>query len=32
VAMGGSLGGAVPASFEQDQMEIDYVRIYQHKD
>ena len=31
VAMGGSLGGPVPTSFEQDQMEIDYVRIYQLK-
>ena len=31
VAMGGSLGGTVPTSFEQDQMEIDYVRIYQLK-
>jgi beta-glucanase (GH16 family) len=31
VAMGGSLGGPVSASFEQDQMEIDYVRIYQLK-
>jgi beta-glucanase (GH16 family) len=31
VAMGGSLGGSVPTSFEQDQMEIDYVRIYQLK-
>ena len=31
VAMGGSLGGPVPPSFEQDQMEIDYVRIYQLK-
>ena len=31
VGMGGSLGGPVPASFEQDQMEIDYVRIYQLK-
>lgn len=31
IAMGGSLGGPVPTSFEQDQMEIDYVRIYQLK-
>lgn len=29
VAMGGSLGGTVPQSFDQDIMEIDYVRIYQ---
>lgn len=29
VAMGGSLGGAVPASFTTDQMEVDYVRVYQ---
>jgi beta-glucanase (GH16 family) len=32
VAMGGSLGGDVPASFESDQMEIDYVRVYQLND
>jgi beta-glucanase (GH16 family) len=31
VAMGGSLGGAVPDTFVQDQLEIDYVRIYQLK-
>ena len=29
VAMGGSLGGNIPDSFNQDIMEIDYVRIYQ---
>jgi len=32
VAMGGSLGGDVPASFESDHMEIDYVRVYQLND
>jgi beta-glucanase (GH16 family) len=29
IAMGGSLGGAVPTSFSADQMEVDYVRVYQ---
>lgn len=29
VAMGGSLGGTIPATFTQSTMEIDYVRIYQ---
>jgi len=29
VAMGGTLGGAVPAGFVSAVMEIDYVRIYQ---
>lgn len=29
VAMGGSLGGAIPNNFTQDEMEIDYVRVYQ---
>jgi beta-glucanase (GH16 family) len=29
VAMGGVLGGAIPANFVSDQMEVDYVRIYQ---
>jgi len=29
VAMGGSLGGNIPDSFNQDIMEIDYVRFYQ---
>jgi len=28
VAMGGTLGGAVPGTFEEDKMEIDYVRFY----
>jgi len=27
--MGGSLGGTVPSNFDQDVLEIDYVRIYQ---
>jgi len=29
LAMGGSLGGTVPSNFDQDVLEIDYVRIYQ---
>jgi len=29
VAMGGTLGGTVPGTFEEDKMEIDYVRFYQ---
>jgi beta-glucanase (GH16 family) len=29
IAMGGTLGGAIPGTFEEDNMEIDYVRIYQ---
>jgi beta-glucanase (GH16 family) len=29
VAMGGTLGGVVPGTFEEDKMEIDYVRFYQ---
>ncbi len=29
IAMGGDLGGAIPAGFQQDAMEIDYVRVYQ---
>jgi beta-glucanase (GH16 family) len=29
IAMGGNLGGAIDPQFIQDQMEIDYVRIYQ---
>ena len=29
VAMGGTLGGVVPGTFEEDNMEIDFVRIYQ---
>lgn len=29
LAMGGDLGGAVPASFVADQMVVDYVRVYQ---
>ena len=29
IAMGGVLGGNIPGSFSQDQMEIDYVRFYQ---
>jgi beta-glucanase (GH16 family) len=31
VAVGGSLGGAVDPNFTQDQMEVDYVRVYQKK-
>ena len=29
IAMGGTLGGTIPGTFEEDNMEIDYVRIYQ---
>lgn len=29
VAMGGSLGGTIQSGFNQDAMEIDYVRVYQ---
>ncbi len=29
IAMGGTLGGDVPGTFEEDKMEIDYVRFYQ---
>jgi beta-glucanase (GH16 family) len=29
IAMGGNLGGAIPSSFEEDTMEVDYVRFYQ---
>jgi hypothetical protein len=29
--MGGNLGGTVDPNFIQDQMEIDYVRVYQKK-
>lgn len=29
LAMGGDLGGAVPANFVSDQMVVDYVRVYQ---
>ena len=29
VAMGGNLGGTIIPNFNQDQMEIDYVRVYQ---
>ncbi len=29
IAMGGTLGGIIPGTFEEDNMEIDYVRIYQ---
>ena len=29
VAMGGTLGGVIPGTFEEDNMEIDFVRIYQ---
>ena len=29
VAMGGTLGGIIPSTFEEDNMEIDYVRFYQ---
>ncbi|PQJ16722.1 glycoside hydrolase family 16 protein [Aureicoccus marinus] len=29
IAMGGNLGGDIPANFTEDVMEIDYVRVYQ---
>jgi len=29
IAMGGTLGGTIPGNFEQDSMEIDFVRFYQ---
>ena len=29
LAMGGNLGGDIPESFDKDQMEIDFVRVYQ---
>ena len=29
LAMGGDLGGAIPGSFISDQMQVDYVRVYQ---
>jgi beta-glucanase (GH16 family) len=29
LAMGGDLGGAVPSGFTSDQMEVEYVRVYQ---
>jgi beta-glucanase (GH16 family) len=31
VAMGGTLGGPVDSAFTSDQMEVDYVRVYQKK-
>ena len=29
LAMGGDLGGAIPSTFNADQMVVDYVRVYQ---
>jgi len=29
LAMGGTLGGSIPSGFMSDQMEVDYVRVYQ---
>ena len=29
IAMGGSLGGAIPQNFTSSEMEIDFVRVYQ---
>lgn len=29
LAMGGDLGGTIPSTFDEDVMEIDYVRFYQ---
>ena len=31
VAMGGGLGGTIPGNFVSDQMEVDYVRVYQRQ-
>lgn len=31
LAVGGDLGGPVPSNFTRDQMEVDYVRVYQLK-
>ena len=28
IAMGGNIGGVIPQNFEEDTMEIDYVRVY----
>ena len=29
IAMGGNLGGTIPANFSQATMEVDYIRVYQ---
>ena len=29
IAMGGSLGGSIDPNYTEDQMEVDYVRVYQ---
>ncbi|PWH10007.1 hypothetical protein DEJ39_08520 [Bacteroidetes bacterium SCGC AAA795-G10] len=31
IAMGGSLGGSIDPNFSEDQMEVDFVRVYQQK-
>ena len=31
IAMGGNLGGSVDPNFSKDEMEIDFVRVYQEK-
>ena len=31
IAIGGNLGGEIDPKFTQDQMEVDYVRVYQKK-
>jgi len=31
IAMGGNLGGPIDPNFSEDQMEVDYVRVYQKK-
>ena len=31
IAMGGNLGGSIDPNFSKDQMEIDFVRVYQQK-
>ena len=30
VAMGGTMGGAIPDDFTEDVMEVEYVRVYDH--
>ena len=31
IAMGGNLGGSIDPNFSEDQMEVDFVRVYQQK-
>ena len=30
IAMGGTLGGAIPSGFSTDKLMIDYIRIYEN--